>query len=340
MEGGTSQVAINPRMFASFEEAGAFLALTALVLYQSRATVRGAWLSLFGRATEGRDPYSPMPGKWALLGFGAANVYLMGFAVRMGAAWWAFAAIIGVYYAVLVGASRLVAAAGVMSTDTGFYPRWVVVRVFGVGPLGEPALTLFAYLSAIFFFEPDNLAMPQMMNSFKLFHSGRVRAKWFAPAAGLAVVVMLAVGIPSLLGLIYRHGAGSLGVWPFTSDSRWAFNELDSGLRNMDPPDNWLRLAIVIGAAIMVGLTYLHTHYLWWPLSPVGFLVGSSWGTNYKLWTNALIAWTISTLIRRYGGLRLYRLFRPAFLGLILGQYLTDGTLAIVSAIFGVRQTG
>ncbi len=32
----------------------------------------------------------------------------------------------------------------------------------------------------------------------------------------------------------------------------------------------------------------------------------------------------ISTLIRGYGGLRLYRQMRPAFIGLILGEYLTS----------------
>jgi len=337
-EGGSSSVAIDPRMFASFEEAGAFLALTGIVLYQSRNTIRAAWLSLTGRGSEQADPYSPLSGRGALLGFAAANLFMIGFAVHMGAKWWAFCAMIGVFYAVLVGASRLVAAAGVMSTDTGFYPRWVVVRLFGSAPLGEPALTLFAYLSAIFTFEPDNLAMPQMMNSFKLLHTGRLRGKWFPLAAGLAMVLLLATGIPALLKVIYSNGASSLGVWPFTSDSRWAFNELDHSLRNPDPPDNWLRLAVVIGAAAMIGLTWIHTHFVGWPVSPVGFLVGSSWGTNYKLWTNALIAWVLTTLIRRYGGLTLYRAFRPAFLGLVLGQYLTDGTLAIVSSVLGIGQ--
>jgi hypothetical protein len=337
-EGGSSPVAINPRLFASFEEAGAFIALTGFVVYQSRGAMRGAWLRLVGRGPEESDPCSPVSGRWAVVGFICANLFLVGFAVHMGAKWWAFLAMIGVYYAVVVGASRLVAAAGVMSTDTGFYPRWVVVRALGSVPLGEPTLVLFAYLSSIYTFEPDNLPMPQMMNSFKLLHAGRLRSAWFPLAAAIAMVLVLAVGAPALLRVVYQHGANSLGVWPFTSDSRWAFNEMDHSLRNPDPPDNWLRLAMVIGAVIMVGLTLLHTRFVWWPVSPVGFLIGSSWGTNYKLWTNALIAWSISSAIRRYGGLRLYRACRPAFLGLILGQYFSDGLLAILSAIFGMRR--
>jgi hypothetical protein len=80
----------------------------------------------------------------------------------------------------------------------------------------------------------------------------------------------------------------------------------------------------------------LHTRFLWWPVSPVGFLIASSFETVRSLWVNVLIAWLITTLIRRYGGLRLYRTLRPAFLGLVLGEYLTEGALSVIATIFGI----
>ena len=56
------------------------------------------------------------------------------------------------------------------------------------------------------------------------------------------------------------------------------------------------------------------------------------------VWTNALVGWTLTTLIRRYGGLRLYRSLRPAFVGLILGQFLMSVGMAIFSAtVLGAR---
>ncbi|NIQ99719.1 MAG: hypothetical protein GTN78_05890, partial [Gemmatimonadales bacterium] len=55
--------------------------------------------------------------------------------------------------------------------------------------------------------------------------------------------------------------------------------------------------------------------------------------TNQHVWTNALIAWALTTLVRRYGGLRLYRALRPAFLGLVLGQLLVEVAMAILSAV-------
>jgi len=77
---------------------------------------------------------------------------------------------------------------------------------------------------------------------------------------------------------------------------------------------------------------------VWWPVSPVGFIIASAYETDRSIWVNALIAWVISTTIRRYGGLRLYRSVRPVFLGLVLGQFLTAGALAIISSVFGIGQ--
>ncbi len=337
-EGGTAAVAINPPMFIAFQEAGGFLALTGVVLYQSRKALRAAWLSLIGRAREAPDPYSPLSGRWALLVLAFSNAFMFWFAARAGMSWWSFAAIMVVFYAVLVGASRLVAAGGVMFVDTGFYPRTVALRTIGALPIGPSALTMYTYLSVIYMYDPMNLAMPQMMNSFKLIHSGRIRGTVFMLAAFAAIIAMFVFGVPALLEVIHRHGGGALPDWPFTDYPGWGFGELDASLRTPEPADNWLRLALALGAGFTLLLVWLHTQYVWWPVSPIGFLIASSYETNRSLWVNVFIAWLLTGAIRRYGGLSLFRRFRPAFLGLVLGEYLPRGFFAIISSIFGITQ--
>lgn len=336
--GGQAAVAINPRTFIGFEEAGGFIALSAMALYQSRNTLRAAWRSLLGRGPVDPDPYSPLAGRWALTGFLVANGFMLWWAVSMGMSAWSFLVLIGLFYTVLLGASRLVAAGGVMYVDTGVFPRWITMRTLGAPLVGPHSLTLYSYLSVIYMYDPMNLPMPQIMNSFKLIHSARLHGKLFAWAAAVAVICLLLFGLPALLRVIYQEGATSLGRWPFTSYPQWAFGELNNSLHNPDFPDNWLRLALLLGATITFLLVWLHTRFIWWPVSPVGFLIASSYETNRSLWVSVFIAWAISTLIRRYGGLRLFRTLRPAFLGLVLGQFLTDGGLAIISSIFGLRQ--
>jgi hypothetical protein len=335
--GGTG--AINPRVFIGFEEAGGFIALSAMILYQSRGALRTAVRSLLGRARPEADPFGPLQPQWALLGFGLANVVLFAWAVRAGMSWWAFALLLGLYYAVLLGCSRLVAAGGVMYTDIGAFPRGVATGTVGALALGYPSLTIYSYLSVIYMYDPNTVLMPQMMNSFKLLHAGRVAGKRFPWAALVGLVIAFVVGTAALLWVVYHYGAGTLREWPFTSYPGWAFGELDSSMRSPEPPDNWLRLAVGLGAAIMLLLVWLSTRFAWWPVSPVGFLIASSYETNRSLWVNVFIAWLVTTLIRRYGGLRLFRTLRPAFLGLVLGEFLTKGALGLIAPLFGVGQT-
>jgi len=338
-EGATAAVGINPRLFVGFQEAGGFIALSAVILYQSRAAIRAAWWSLFRRARVEPDPYAPLSGRAALLGFVLANGAMLWWALQAGMSWWAFAGLLGVFYAVLLGASRLVAAGGVMFVDTGFFPRQIMLRSVGALPIGYTSLTLYSYLSVIYMYDPMNLALPQMMNSFKLVHSSGLQGRIFTLAAALAVIVVIGFGLAALLRMLHTYGATSLGFWPFTDYPEWAFGELDATLRTPEAPDNWLRLALALGGGFTLLLVWLHTRFVWWPVSPVGFLIASSYETNRSLWVNVFIAWVLSTLVRRYGGLRLFRTLRPVFLGLVLGDLLTKGALAIVSSIFGITQT-
>ncbi len=341
-EGGTSSLSINPVSFIHYQEAGGFIALSLLLVYQARKGFREAWRGLLGRGPGAQQsPYAVLAGRWALLGFMVANGFMLWWVSRAGMSWWSFAIFMLVFYAVLIGCSRLVSAGGVMFVSHEFTPRGVVLSTIGAKVIGAQSLTMYTYVWLSYMSDAMSLAMPQMVNSFKLVDQARVRGRLFTLAAALAVITMLAVGLPALLAVIYRDGASAIGFaggWPFRMFPNWAFGDLDATLRNPLPPDNWLRVAMLIGAAITAGLVWLNASFVWWPLSPIGFLIASAYETNRSLWLNVLIAWMLTTLIRRYGGLRLERHLRPAFLGLVLGSYLPSGFLAIVSAIFGLTQ--
>lgn len=337
--GGASALAIDPQAFIGFEEAGGFVALSLMILYQSRKSLRTAALGLVSRARQTADPYQPLPGRWALLGFAVANAFMFWWASQAGMSWWAFGAWLGVFYTVLIGVSRLVAAGGVMHVDTGVFPRGVIMSTVGAYPLRWQSLTMYTYLSVVYTYDPRSVLMPQMMNSFKLAHTAKLKGRAFSWVALLSVLVALGVGFPMLLRLVYKEGATTLPTWPFTSYPAWGFGELQATLTAPELPSNWLRLALVLGGVFTAALVWLHTRFVWWPVSPVGFLIASSYETNRSIWVNALIAWLVTSVIRRYGGLRLYRRFYPAFLGLVLGDFLPRSLLAILSTVFGVKQT-
>jgi hypothetical protein len=148
---------------------------------------------------------------------------------------------------------------------------------------------------------------------------------------------MLVVGVAALLWVIQHHG-GANRTWLYDYPQS-AFGELEATFNSPETPVNALRLALVAGGAFTLVLVWLNTSFVWWPLSPIGFIMASSWNANYLMWSNVFIAWAFTAVVRRYGGLRLYRQMRPAFFGLVLGDYLTRAGLAALSAALGVQST-
>ena len=330
---GGGRSAINPRSFASYEEAGAYIALSLILLWQSRRFARQAWLALVGRGPEeDAGPYAPLSGRWALLGLLLCAAFMLWFGVHCGMTWWAFVLLFVVFFTVLLGSSRLVSAAGVLYPDTGRYGFSFLLNMLGSTAMPAPSLAVYTYFAFIYMQDPMNVAMPQMMNSFKLVDTARIKGRQWTGAAVVAIVAVLAAGIGGLLNMLYHKGASQLERWPFYSWADWAFSDLSGALRSPVAPDNYLRVAVAVGAAVLTGLVLLHTYTIWWPVSPIGFVIASTYTEDYILWHSALIAWLLTTQLKRYGGLKLYRAFRPAFLGLILGDILS-------SAFFGLLNT-
>jgi hypothetical protein len=232
--------------------------------------------------------------------------------------------------------TRLVSAGGVMFVDTGFFPRGLLTGALGAGVFTPASLTLFTYLQTIFFADPMFCMMPYQMTGLRLAYADRLPDRRIGAAMGLAIGTMFLVGLPALLVVIYHHGAASLGRWPLTSYAQWQFGELDDLLRNPRPASLWTSLGLGSGAAVMLFLVRMHQRFLWWGVSPIGYVIASSYETNRSLWANAFLGWLVGSLIRRYGGLRLYALWRPAFLGLILGAFVAGALTSVLAVVLGI----
>ena len=327
-----------PRAFADYAGAGGFVVVSAMVLYQSRGAFRSGLRALFLRGPEEPDDRAPMSNRAALLGLAAANLFMLAWALYAGMSWWSFALIMLAWYVAMIGTARLVAAAGLTQPRPQPSTRWMVVRSVGAGALDPRSLVMYNYLTMGFMLEPQNFGLNYLMNSFKLIHGARLRARRFSSGVMIVVVAVLLAGSVGLLYTAYRYGAVTMECWPLTAVPTCTYREFTTSLSSPEQGDNWLRLAMVVGGACTLALFWLTSRFVWWPLTPIGFIVASVYHTNEHVWTNALLGWTIATIVRRYGGLRLYRSLRPAFLGLVLGQFLISVAMALFSAtVLGAR---
>jgi len=82
-------------------------------------------------------------------------------------------------------------------------------------------------------------------------------------------------------------------------------------------------------------LMFMRERFIWWPLHPIGFAIGSVWLMD-RLWFSIFLAWIIKFMILRYGGPQIYLRSRYFFLGLIVGQYFAAAFWFIIDLFTGV----
>ncbi len=331
-------VGFAPRAFFQYAGTGGFIVISALALYRSRDAFAAGFRWLLRARSESEDPQAPMTNAAALLGFVLANGFMVWWALQAGLTWWSYGAIMLVFYGSMIGTARLTAAAGLLQHMPPVYPRATVLHMLGARPIGLKSVMGYSLLEMGYMQAPMNFGLNYIMNSYKLFHSGRMRARGFPLGVAIATVGIFAACTFGVLWAGYRYGAINFVCWPVTAVPTCAYRMFSTTLASPETPDNWLRLAMVVGGGVTVLLSWLSANFVSWPLSPIGFVLASVFHTNRDVWANAFLGWLLAAAIRRFGGLRLYRQLLPAFVGLVLGHYLTDAAMSLFcTVVLGAR---
>jgi len=325
----------SPAAFITYQEAGGALMLAAILLYHSRKSIAGAVMGLFGRRTP-RDPLDPLPPQGAVLLLLASLAFMAFWTSRAGMDLWVFGTLMLIFFGYSLATSRLVSAAGVYVPDVSMNPHDLMVGLTGASAYKPASLTMLTYLQATFMLEWKVNFMHYNMNDMKIVHTARLPGKIVTAALLLALVLMMAFVPWVYIHAAYTHGAQKFDVWQFREMGNYQFGTLSDNLRVPEAAQPFLPAGLLTGAAVMLLLNWLHTSFLWWAVSPIGFIMGGTWGLNDRLWTNAFIAWLLVWLMIRFGGLRMYRKFRPAFLGMALGHILIMALRSMIDPLFGL----
>jgi hypothetical protein len=180
-----------------------------------------------------------------------------------------------------------------------------------------------------------------LMEIFKIAHEVRANIRQIGLAILLVVVVVALLTPPLYVQLVYLYGFENSyqdGWAPYSSFTQWSERACSYGIHStsrvyVNPgAGNWFMvyqapLWMAVGIAIVGVLTYLRREYVWFPLSPVGFvLAGEVVGTRVMyytpdyMWFTILMAWIIKKLVFRWLGVRYYNeRMLPALLYLLLG---------------------
>jgi hypothetical protein len=325
-----------------YQGGGAVIAIALWTLWVGRRhLLRALRMALRGGEDSG-DPGEAVSYRWAVLGFAASFVYLVGFCIAAGARPLLGAAMIGLIITYYIVWTRLRA-----ETGLGFvsYP-FGVDRILSV-PSGGAVFRLreiillydlrWAYYPG--YGQSAEVLTGNALDALKIADSARVPARRLMASMLLGLLISLAVATYVIMTGMYHYGLQNTRANALTPISGWLGPQLRIiGSRISDMSTNPTTtdpngiLAFSVGVVVTLALGALRQRFWWWPFHPIGYLAASCWPMQV-LWMPYFVGWLLKTLVVRYGGLRLYRRTIPLAIGLIVGDFVNQGIWVIVAVI-------
>ncbi len=317
-------------------ETGAFFALVIFLIWSSRGELwerlkRAQGIGLLRR----EHPSEPLPFGVAVIGFVVCFTGLVVWCVLGGAGVGAAIVFFLIFLVVETAMARLVSAGGVIFVEANFMPQDFISATLGTSRVGPRALTAFAPIGMMFFFEQQEILMPYLMDSLRISRAGGVKGSTYLAAVFLSFVVLVGSALLMLLFLGYTKAGQTLDQWYWISGARWPWDFLASQISNPTAP-NWNVMGLLSGGAgFMLLLLSVQRRFVWWPIHPLGFIMASTF-TMGIMWFSFLVGWLTKVLVQRYGGHRVYFRLRPFFLGMVVGELGIAAVWLLVDGLAGV----
>jgi len=231
-----------------------------------------------------------------------------------------------------VGLSRLVVEGGLVFILPPLTPQSATVTLLGNSAMGASQLTAVG-LTMGWIADPINAFMPATANAAKVGHAARAGGRGVVAAIVVAVAAGLAATIPFTLWICYRRGAHSTGTWLFHGAPWVPYGYIVTAIGS-EPGIEWAKLTWAgIGGVMMFLLTALHHRLSWWPLHPVGLVVGVIYKVRW-CFLPFVLGWGCKVGVLRVGGAAALERAKPFFLGAMVGWFAGAGLSVAVDALF------
>lgn len=326
---GVDPAGTKASRFPYYEEqaSGAWIAFAALMLWRARGHVRSTVTKSTSQAE--RDAIRRLwIGAGACTALCGVMMYLAGIPTFMAGP------VILVYAAYVLTGARVRAEAGGMWT---FAPLWsphdAVQAVSGTGGLTPGAVTSTGYFDLVHV-DIRGQSLPYLMEGMDIADKSGIPWRTVLIWVGIGSVTALALGWWSTLSTLYDVGAATAQANPYPiNKATIAFNKVDRLVTNSQPIDPAGIWAMAFGAVFTVVLTLAGRGLM--GLNPIGYILANTM-TMKSFIVPFFIAWLAKTLVLRYGGNRLYRRSVPLFVGIVLGDVVTQALWALVGQVFRV----
>ncbi len=315
------------------QQAGGLFVLTIFVLWTARGHLKRLWK----QAARGDSPSNEIMGpRLAIGGLGLGLILMVAWLTYTGMSLHISILLVLGALIVYIGLSRIVCEAGLPGAQTPMVPQAFITRGFGVEMLGLRNMTALG-LSTVWIGETAANMMNAVMHSLKLTSTQERISRLMPLAIFLAIGIGLAGSIWVTMRMAYEFGGINLHSWYYDGAPRWPFNYMATVV-NMPDTNFGERMGFTAwGGAVMALLLFLRQRFIWWPLHPLGFPIANTYTIVSYGWFSIFLAWLFKATILRYGGVHLYRVLLPFFLGLVLGEFCTAVAWVFIDGYTGVQ---
>ncbi|MES2459156.1 MAG: DUF6785 family protein [Armatimonadota bacterium] len=239
-----------------------------------------------------------------------------------------------VYVAFILTAARTRAEAGSMFTMGP--ALWTPNRVMGsvTGTIGatDGSLAAGGHFDLVHV-DVRGQSLPYLLEGLKI--ADTLGIPWRTVVTWVAVgsVSALALGWWTSLSQFYELGAATAKSNSYVLvKAQIAMREMNNLAANRVPSDYMGVGAMVLAGGFTVLLAFLQGRFLGFPFSPVGYVLSNTFTMN-AFFVPFFLTWLIKLVVQRWGGSSLYRRSIPFFLGLILGDIVTQAFWTFVGRL-------
>jgi len=330
--------------FPQEQATGAYIALFFALLYFARQPLGQILKTALGLRVKGLgldqpspldDSNEPLPYRLAAWGVLFGFVFIVGWCIVAGMAWWTAILYIGLILSFATVYARIRAETGAPYVWLFPYYQAKKMPVYALGSQffidhgGVANLTMLStmmFLSRGFF---TSVSATQM-ESFKLADAVGMSRRWMTGVLLFACVVGFIGAFGIHLHAYYTYGANVLEGGTTSGGYRTQlavneFTELTKFVKTPQAPDYQRVTAMGAGFILTIALTLARVVLLRFPLHPLGFAMVGCYPES--IFGPFLIVWIVKTVILKLGGMRLYKKLIPLFMGIILGHFITAGLI-------------
>jgi hypothetical protein len=123
----------------------------------------------------------------------------------------------------------------------------------------------------------------------------------------LVMIVAPLFSFSGFLTLTHAVGASKLGIWKSWYEGIGErYENYPSWWTSLPAQDPWIPY-MLLGMAWIAVLSFLHARFVWFPLEPIGWLIGTTASSAlFGLWAPFLVAWVLKMITFRVGGAKLF----------------------------------